>query len=269
MIDYIDALPDGWRQVVLIGLFFVSAWLIQAVVNPVLTRVIRINRIGGEGRSIGLERRETLRGLLTSLIQVLVFVLAFVSSLSLFVEADTLLFVVGLFTAGFGIGANLFIRDFLAGISLIFENTFEVGEKVEFRGLGGGDVEGVIEATNVRTTYLRSPTGELFVIPNGDIRVVRNFSRGKFSPATISLVIPSAELPTAIPLLEALGKEAVSLLPNLLDVWKVVSTSDTLGRNTELTLVARAKFGTAGEMQPRMLALIQERLAEAGIELGG
>jgi len=169
---------------------------------------------------------------------------------------------IGLFSAAFGLAMRPLLSDFLAGMSFIFEDTFSVGEKVEMMG-----VEGVIEAVNLRATWLRAPTGELYVVPNGEVRVVRNFSRGRFSMANITLKIAAADLGRALPLLEDLGKEAVALLPNLLEPWRVISESGVIGQQTELTLLAKARFGRAAEMRPRILSLVQQRLAEADIAL--
>jgi small-conductance mechanosensitive channel len=128
-------------------------------------------------------------------------------------------------------------------------------------------VEGVVEEVNLRTTWIRAPTGELYIVPNGEVRVVRNFSRGRFSTANIKLKIAAADLNRALPLLQELGKEAVALLPNLLEPWQVISESGVIGQQTELTLLANARFGQAAEIRPRLLALVQERLTEAGISL--
>jgi hypothetical protein len=65
--------------------------------------------------------------------------------------------------------------------------------------------------------------------------------------------------------LEALREEAVHLLPNLLEPWQVISKSGAIGQQTELTLVTKARFGMAAEMRPRLLALVQERLAAEGV----
>ena len=70
-----------------------------------------------------------------------------------------------------------------------------------------------------------------------------------------------------LPLLETLGKEAVEELPDLIEPWQVISESGVIGHVTELKLQAKARFGTAADSRPRLLALVQERLAEAGIEL--
>ena len=133
--------------------------------------------------------------------------------------------------------------------------------------MSGGPVEGVIEAVNLRTTHVRAPTGELFTVPNGEVRVVRNFSRGRFSTAYVKLKTSADNLPQTLLLLETLGKEAVVLLPNLLEPWQIISESGVIGPHTELTLITKTKFGKAADMLPRLLALVNERLAEADIAL--
>jgi small conductance mechanosensitive channel len=169
---------------------------------------------------------------------------------------------IGLFTAGFGLGARPIISDFLTGVSFIFEDTFDVGEKVEIL-----EVEGVIEAVNLRTSTLRAPTGELYIVPNGEIRLIRNFSRGRFSTVKVTLKLAAEDLSHAIPILEELANDAVIQLPNLLEPWQVLSESGIIGQNTELTLVAKARFGHGAEMRPRLLALVQEKLSEENIQL--
>jgi len=105
------------------------------------------------------------------------------------------------------------------------------------------------------------------VIPNGEIRTVQNYSRGLFSTVKVILKVDAQDLSRAIPLLEDLGEEAVLLLPNLLEPWQIISPTGIAAQHTELELIARARFGNAAEMRPRLLALLQERLSEAGIEL--
>ena len=82
-----------------------------------------------------------------------------------------------------------------------------------------------------------------------------------------SSLIVATDLNRALPLLEELAAEAVALLPNLLEPWQVLSESGVIGQQTELTLLAKARFGQAAEMRPRLLALVQERLSEADINL--
>ena len=258
----LQALPIE-QKFILILLFFGVAYLIAIFAGRIARGLVRLGlwRRRLRGR-VTAERHETVRTIVAGIVRMLIFAIALISSLTLFVAADTVVWMIGLFSAAFGLGARPFISDILTGLAFIYENTYDVGEKVEMLG-----VSGVVERVNLRTTLLRSPSGELFVIPNGDIRVVRNFSRGKFSQLRVTLKIQPQKLDEVLPLLERLGKEGVVLLPNLIEPWQVLSEGD-LGEKTTLTIVAKARFGMAAEMKPRLEALVQKRLEEANIDIG-
>jgi len=258
------ALNNWWSYLLYIAFYFLLAWFVHRLSRRIAVRLLHVNRFSPSGRRLRLERQTTLHSLIASFISFIAFMLATLFTLSLFVDTDTLIWMVGLFSAAFGLGARPVISDFLTGIGFLFEDTFDVGEKVEMLG-----VEGVVEKVNLRTTHLRAPTGELFVMPNGEIRVVRNFSRSRFSTVKITIKLPGADVTEALTALEHISGEAMLLLPNLLEPWQVISESGTIGQQTELTLVAKARFGKAAEMQPRLLALVQERLEEAGVALVG
>ena len=247
---------------IFIILFFTTAWLVYRLSNRISRRLTRLGRFTPRHKQMRPERQVTLQSLLSSGITIVAFAIACIASLALFVDFDSLLWVFGLFTAGFGLGARPLIADFLTGVSFIFEDTFDVGEKVEILG-----VEGVLEAVNLRTSTLRSPTGELYIVPNGEIRLIRNFSRGRFSTVKITLKLASEDIGQAIELLEELAEDAVLHLPNLLEKWQIISESGIIGQNTELTLVANARYGHGAEMRPRLLALVQEKLSEENIQL--
>ncbi len=251
-----------WGHAIYIALFYLAAWMIHRLSRVIARRLVRLSRLTPKGREIRPERRETLRAMFASVISFVAVVAATIASVGRFVTFDTLVWVVGLFSAAFGLSARPLISDVLAGIGLIFEDTFAVGEKVEILG-----VEGIIEAVNLRTTFLRAPTGELYILPNGEIRVVRNFSRGRFSIVKVTLKIAAADINNALAVLEELGDEAVVLLPNLLEPWQVLSESGVIGQQMELTLMAKARFGQAAEMRPRLLAVVQDRLSENDIAL--
>jgi small-conductance mechanosensitive channel len=265
VLSYLFAQYPWLENIVRILIYYLSAGIAAFLLIRLVGPVLKLGRFSSKERRPSQERRQTLQGLVANAIKLLAFVIATILSLGLFIERDTLAWLVGLFSAAFGLGARPLISDYLGGVSFIFEDTFAVGEKIEI--LGSNPVEGVVESINLRATSFRAPSGELFVVPNGEIRTVRNFSRGKFSLATVKVKIPSSQLGTTVSLLEELGKEAVLLLPNLIEPWQVISPEGVIGQNTELSLVAKARFGMAAEMRPRLLNLVQARLEEADITL--
>jgi small-conductance mechanosensitive channel len=260
LLQLYTSLPPLAQNWVNILIFFLLAWLLSRLAGVLSRRVIRLG--GLASRRPRPERQKTLNGLVQGILTVTFFIVAILLSLSQFVETTTLIWMIGLFGAGFGLSARPLISDVMAGTSFIFEDTFAVGEKVEIL-----NIEGIIEAITLRTTWLRAPTGELYTIPNGDIRVVRNFSRGRFSTANIILKIPATELEHALTLLENLGQDAMDSLPNLIEPWRVISETGIIGQTAELTLLAKARFGQAAEMRPRLLAMVHKALEEENIEL--
>ena len=255
-----------WMNIFLkIGVYFLIAWLIALLSARLAHFIMRFRWLTPATPRPRSERDETIQSLISSAIRLAAFVTATLLSIGLFVDSNTLIWMVGLFSAAFGLGARPLIGDYLAGVSFLFEDTFSVGEKVELPG--AVPFEGVVEAITLRITSLRANTGELLVVPNGEIRTLRNYSRGKFSIANVTLSIAAADLGNALAVLESLGEEAVILLPNLIEPWQVISTEGVIGQNTELTLVAKARFGMAAEMRPRLLSLVQEKLVEADIAL--
>lgn len=253
------------ESVAWIAFFFLVAWLVHRLSGRLAGRLVLIQPLAS--RQSRPERQQTLQGLIRSIITFAAFTLAILFSLSLFVDTDTLIWMVGLFSAAFGLGARPLVSDFLSGLGFLFEDTFYVSEKIQLPGLAAGAVEGVVEAVNLRTTQVRSASGELFTVPNGEIRVVRNFSRGLFSTTDIHLKMDAHELDRALVLLASLVEEGMIRLPNLIEPWQVINQSGEIGQYTELTVIAKARFGLAAEMRPRLLSLVQEAFDRAGIGL--
>ena len=251
------------RYMLPIVLAFFLAWLAHQFARISLARFLQASeRVAPDGLLVRQERQRTLYDLITSAIQVLVYIIAMVFILGLFIETTTIIWMIGLFSAAFGIGANVLIRDFLTGFSFIFEDTIDVGDKVEVL-----NIQGVVEKINLRTMFIRATTGELYIVPNGEVRVIRNFSRGSFSMANVNIKVNTADLDQVLPILEVIGQEAQVEMPNIIEPWQIVSTSETVGPHTELSLIVKTRYGKGAESKPRVAKFIQDRLMKEGFKL--
>lgn len=158
-------------------------------------------------------------------------------------------------------------RDDRGPQTFIFGDRFAVGEKISLLGAAPGDIEGVVEQVKLSALHLRAPTGELLVIPNGEVRVVRNYSRGLFSSASVRIRVKVTDLAKTLAALEVIKDEAMAVLPNLIEPWQVISEDGLIAHETQLLVVAKARFGAAAVMRPRLLAFLHERLADADVAL--
>lgn len=265
--EQIDFLWQPLRDYILpIILFFAVAFLIMRFARHIAAWLQPISEITQRKNPRRAERLKTLQALIASAIRVGALSLAIILTLSRFVSAETLIWIVGLFSAAFGLGARPFISDYLTGITLIFEDTYDVGEKIEFP-MFPQRVEGVVEEVNLRTTRIRGMDGELYTMPNGDIRLVRNFSRGTFSPARVTLSVPAEKLAHTLERLNTLKFAAMTRLPNLIEPLQILSETGELGEKAELTILARARFGKGAELRTRLLAYLQQELQDAQVKM--
>ena len=219
------------------------------------------------GQFTNREHKQTVQQLIASLISLAVFTTAAIISLAQFIRLSSLAFFVTVITAGLAWGARTLISDLLSGTSNIFEDNFDVGDKVEFV-YATKHFEGIIEKVTVRLAHLRAPTGELIIVPHGELRVMRNYSRGQFSGTTVTLLLKSSDLQQAITILRQLAPETPDLLPVMIEPWLVLNREGELGLQTEITLVGKAAHRQGANLRLQMMTLAVTRLKEAGILLG-
>src|SRR6185369_16289116 len=78
----------------------------------------------------------------------------------------------GIIGVAIGFGSQSLVKDFLAGIFILVEDQYGVGDTVDL-----GEAVGVVEVVSLRTTRLRSVDGTVWHVPNGEIGRVGNKSQ--------------------------------------------------------------------------------------------
>jgi small conductance mechanosensitive channel len=251
-------------RAILVVSYFLVAWIL-VVVGTRLVRPLVISRYQmSRRRSVSERRVATLSRLVTDTFRVLVFAIAAILSLSLYVDSTGLLTFLGLFSAAFGLGARPLVSDYISGMIFLFEDQYAIGEKVEICG-----IEGIVEDVNLRTTYLRAPSGELFIIPNGDIRNIRNFARGTFSLGTVEVLVKTSQLDEASQVLNQVVERAAQEIVDLIEPPQIVSEDGVMGTHTRFTIVAKARYGHGAAVRRQLLIMLQEALTAAGVETEG
>jgi small conductance mechanosensitive channel len=133
-------------------------------------------------------REETLSKLLDNVLSYVVYFIAFMMILSvLTIDVKALIAGAGIVGLAVGFGAQNLVKDIISGFFIIFEDQFSVGDHVRI-----GQFEGNVEAIGLRTTKLKSWTGELHILPNGSITQVTNYSINN-SVAVVDVAIAYGE----------------------------------------------------------------------------
>ncbi len=90
----------------------------------------------------------------------------------------------GLATAGIVLAFQDALKNFIAGIYLLVERPFTIGDHVKVR-----DAEGSVEQVDIRTTALKTDAGVIILVPNNIIftEIVTNRSASGIGHATLTL----------------------------------------------------------------------------------
>lgn len=167
--DRLAALRDtlrGLDLVLAIALILIGAAVILRLSIIVIRRALTVRA----DRLLDEKRRRTLESLLESLIRYVVYFIAFVMILRrLGVDTTAILASAGALGVAVGLGAQSVIRDVIAGFFLISEGLVHVGDVITF-----DTHTGTVERISVRTTQIRTPSGEVWSIPNGRLEVFGN-----------------------------------------------------------------------------------------------
>jgi len=124
-----------------------------------------------------IKRQDTAVALVRNTLRYITFALVTLFVVSIFLQ-NVLLTVAGasILAAILGFGAQNFLRDIIAGFFILFEGQYNVGDFVMVEPT---KASGLVEEFGLRTTKLRTLSGELIYIPNGSLPGVTNYISGQ------------------------------------------------------------------------------------------
>lgn len=166
------------NQLVQILVLVVIALLLQIVAHTIIGYIVRrvVKRHRYATKADEEKREHTLIGIFRTAFAVLVWAVVIILALQKFnINIAALMTGAGLVGVVIGFGAQNTIKDFLAGMFVILENQYRIGDIITL-DVGGSPVSGAVEDITVRITKLRDLDGNLHIIPNGTATMVTNRS---------------------------------------------------------------------------------------------
>jgi moderate conductance mechanosensitive channel len=248
-----------------IGLVVVVAFLVQRLLYLGAGRAEKIMIRAGHGAAPAEARARTLGQILRRLATTLVITGAVIQSLAVLGwNVAPFLAGAGIVGVALGFGAQTLVRDLIAGLFILGENQFVVGDVIEIDGKPAA-----VEALSLRSTTLRDFNGYVHFVPNGELKTVTNRSRGWTRLAVDAPVGADQSLERA---LEACRRvvEAMNLDPEwksrLLDPIELWGVESLTGAEAQIRMVVRARPGADAPEAARELRLrVHRSLSETGI----
>lgn len=167
---------EPWvRIVIIVGVAILVTLASRLVVNRFRKKLEGTASVTQE---LNLQRATTLTGALSTALIVVIWALAILMALGeLGQNIAPLLASAGVAGVALGFGAQSLVKDTLSGFFILLENQFGVGDNLEV-ATPSGKVTGRVESLTLRVTGLRAFDGTLHIVPNGNIVVASNRSKG-------------------------------------------------------------------------------------------
>lgn len=227
---------------------------------------INIQRLDKEDASEFDFRTETVLRFVRSVGIVVIVIVTLLTVLGeLQINVAPLLASVGVAGLALGLGAQTLVRDAIAGLFILMEDQFHVGDVITVAGISG-----TVEELNLRTTHIRNLNGTLHIIPNGEIRIVSNSSMN-WSRARIEILIPHEEdIEQVISLLQNdLAQLATQpdYASDLLEPFSVSGPEELTDWGQRVRILAKVKAGQQWGVQRQLRRYLLEFLATNNISI--
>lgn len=183
--EWFVATPGAIVLIVFIGLLF--RWLANRAIDRLVERTATgaatevsdakaasflrdLSPLAHERRRL---RAETMGSLLKSVVTGFILAIVFVMVLArVGFDIAPILASAGVVGVAVGFGAQNLVKDFLAGVAMILEDQYGVGDIVDL-----GEAVGTVEAVSLRVTRLRDVNGTVWYVRNGEVLRVGNLSQ--------------------------------------------------------------------------------------------
>ncbi len=203
-------IPAVWAWLRLHGpelaLLTIIGLVLVLAATALLPKVIRrstLRSAEGQTEEEINKRVDTLSGVLVAAFQaVVIAVISFMMLSEIGLNISPILAGVGVVGIAIGFGAQSLVKDVLAGLFILMENQYRRGDVVKI-----ADTSGLVEDINLRRTLLRDLDGIVHSVPNGEIRVASNLTKG-FSRVNLDISVAyDTDLKRAIEVINRVGKD--------------------------------------------------------------
>jgi small conductance mechanosensitive channel len=171
----------------------------------------------------------------------------------------------GVVGVALALGAQTMVKDFLAGMFILLEDQYNVGDTVKIAGIAGA-----VEEVNLRRTVLRDLDGIVHTIPNSTVTTASNYTRDL---ARVNLDVPVAygeDLDNVFNVINRVGKELAAdpyfskLIKTPPQVLRVQKFADS---GIEIRILGDVRPSMQWEVTGELRKRLKKAFDEEGIEI--
>ena len=209
------------------------------------------------------DRKKTIEQLVHNCMHyILYFFLVYWLLSILGVPVSSLLAGAGLAGVALGLGAQGFLSDVVNGFFILLEDQFEVGDSVEV-----GAITGLVSTMGIRTTQIRGFDGTLHFIPNRNITIVSNKSRGDMRAQIDIPVYTSTDINKVTSIIQQVNKDNIENYPEIIGSPNIIGLTSKPSGQLVFRVDIFTKNGQQVHIYAEFLKLYNEALNKEKVDL--
>lgn len=241
-------------------IIIILAIVIQKVLLVILNKILNPNK---KLKKEDTKRILTLKSILSNIIKYVVWIIAIICLLGVYgVDTTAILTGLGLVSLIVGLAFQDILKDIFAGISILFEDIFAIGDYVKV-----GTFEGRIIFLGLKTTKIQADTGEVKIISNRNISEVINYSRDNSLAIVDVPVVYDAKVDKVEKILQVTAATLKDKIPELLDEATVLGLEQLSLSSMVFRITGKCKSSNRLSVERQIKKEIKKTLDKNGINL--
>ncbi len=253
------------RAFTIIALLLQLGLWCDGLVKVLLTRYVTRQSAVTDGEGGIAASRTTVAALGIFMRAVLWILLLLVGLDSLGVRVTTLITGLGVTGIALALAVQNILGDLFAALSIVVDKPFIDGDSITVDNLSG-----TVEHIGLKTTRLRSTTGEQIVFSNADLLKsrIRNFRRLRERTSTLTVTLDQAAPPAAVARVPLMFREAVEAVPRVRFERSHITVPSAAGIGVETVFtVLSPSYGAFMDAQQAITMGMLTRLDALGVSL--
>ncbi len=224
-----------FSKILKIVVVFIVIKILSRILNAIISKMVE--RRKHSKLPVDERKLNTLSAVLKNVIRYTIYFIGVMIILDILgVNTNSIIATAGIGGLAISFGAQSLVKDIITGFFILFEDQFSVGDYIQI-----GDFEGIVVEMGIRVTKIRDFSGELHIIPNGNISIVTNKSRGPMS-SYVDVRIPYEEdVDRAIRIIEEACEKVKENNDTILEGPSVLGITDLGDSGINIKIIAKTE----------------------------
>lgn len=256
---------EFWLSIFSFVLKVVFIIIIASIVIKIAKKIIERVFSNNKKTAIRITKRreDTLRKLIENALVYVVYSIVILMILDTAgIPIATLLAGAGVIGLAIGFGAQSLVQDVISGFFIVFEDQFAVGDYVFI-----SDVEGEVEEIGLRTTKIKDWTGERYVIPNGNISQVTNYSIHNGTPVVDVNIPYENDVYNAQEIIESINKKVFNETDMFMTEPEIIGVQSLDVSHYIIRIISETSPGNQWAAERYLRGEIQSGLYNRGVDI--